>query len=103
MSDCEAKEILIGLMNYAAFRETPHSLWPTDMNRLFGEKHYPEDRPVYSRSVWEGDQFEQKMAELLQWGTHLEDEKRWKAAIRTLRAGDHYINRVIRVANLENV
>jgi hypothetical protein len=104
MTESEAKELLIGLMNYAAYRETPHSLWPTDMNRLFGERHYSEDRPLESPSVWEGEQFESKMAELLEWGTRLRSKKGdWRVAVRTLRKGDHYLNRIIKLAKLENV
>jgi len=104
MTDTEAKEMLIGLIDYAAYHETPHSLWPSDKNRLFGGAHYPEDRPVYSPTVWgEGDEFERKMAELLSWGTKLGSKGEWRAAVRTLASGEHYLNRIIERAGLANV
>jgi hypothetical protein len=104
MTEVEAKELLIDLINYAAYRETLHSLWPTDMNRLYGTKHYPEDRPDESPSVWEGEQFESKMAELLKWGVSLGSAKGdWRVAVRALRGGNHYLNRIIQRAGLADV
>ena len=52
MTITEAKELLIDGMNYAAYKETEHSLWLTDKDRLFGEPHYHDDRRVFSPSVW---------------------------------------------------
>ncbi len=104
MTDVEAKEVLISLIDYAAYHETPHSLWPSDKNRLFESDHYPEDRPVYSPSVWgEGDEFERQMAELLRWGTSLGSKADWLMAIRTLATGNHYLNRIVERAGLANV
>ena len=56
---------------YAAYKETEHSLWLTDKDRLFGEPHYHR-RPArfLSASVW-GDgrnAFEQKMAAIAEVG-----------------------------------
>ena len=48
----EAKELLIDRMNYMAYRETDHSLWDSDKNRLFGAEHYVSGRPVLQPSVW---------------------------------------------------
>ena len=103
MTDLEAKESLISLIDYAAYKETPHSLWPSDKNTLFGSAHYPEDRPVYSPSVWgKGDEFERRMAELLSLGTRLGSKGDWRVAIRTLASGEHYLNRIIERAGLTN-
>ncbi len=105
MTETEAKELLIDLINYAAYRETPHSLWPSDMNTLFGDKHYPDDRPLESKSVWgDGEEFESKMAELLGWGVRFGSAKGdWRIAVRTLRGGQHYLNRIIQRASLKDV
>ncbi len=40
----EAKELLISGMNYAAYKETGHSLYDADKNQLFGGERYGEDR-----------------------------------------------------------
>lgn len=103
MNDNEAKELLISGMDYAAVRETDHSLWDSDKNKLFGEEHYASGRPVFQESVWgEGEQFEEKMAELLRWAVHLGRSKKttYGEAIRVLLSGDHYINRIINRAGV---
>ena len=84
-------------MNYAAYRETDHSLWDSDKNKLFGSEHYVSDRPVFQASVWgEGENFEQKMAELLRWAIQLgRSDKRYSEAIEVLRSGEHYLNKII--------
>jgi len=46
MTENEAKELLIDGMNYAAYRETNHSLWDSDKNTLFGFEHYSSGRTV---------------------------------------------------------
>jgi len=98
----EAKELLIGGMNYAAYREEGYSLWPSDMNRLFGEQHYPEDCPNYSASVWgEGDEFEGKAAQLLKWAIRLGTSLgSYPDALALLRNDDGCLGRVIRKASL---
>lgn len=103
MTDTEAKELLISGMDYAAYRETAHSLWDSDKNRLFGDEHYVSGRPVFQSSVWsEGEEFEEKMAELLRWAIQLvrSNEASYNEAIRVLLSGDHYLNRIIRRAGL---
>jgi hypothetical protein len=105
MTVTEAKELLIDGMNYAAYKETDHSLWATDKDRLFGEPHYHEDSPAFSPSVWgDGEEFETKMAQLLKWALQLGSAKGdYREAIRTLRGGDHYLNRIVERAGLANV
>lgn len=102
MRDVEAKELLISGMDYAAYRETDHSLWDSDKNKLFGETHYASGRPAYPESVWgKGEQFEEKMAELLRWAVQLGARREpYDEAIRLLLSGDHYLNRIIRRAGL---
>ena len=104
MTDDEAKELLIDGMNYAAYRETNHSLWDSDKNKLFGSEHYASGRAVVQPSVWgEGEAFEEKMADLLKWALRLGSSKgSYHEAIRTLMADEHYLNRIIRRAGLEN-
>lgn len=93
----EAQELLISGMNYAAYRETGTSLYDEDKNRLFGNEHYRSGRPLYSPSPWgEGEEFETKMTELLRWATKLGTAHgSYDEAIRTLRMGDHYLNRIL--------
>jgi len=102
VTDIEAKELLIGGMEYAAYRETEHSLWGSDKNRLFGGQHYESGRLTVQPSVWgEGEQFEEKMAELLRWAVRLGSSKAsYEEAIRVLLSGDHQINSIIRRAGL---
>jgi hypothetical protein len=102
MTEVEAKELLIGGMDYAAYRETENSLWNSDKNTLFGGRHYESGRVTVQPSVWgEGEQFEEKMAELLRWAVRLGSSKgSYEEAIRLLLSGDHYINRIIRRAGL---
>src|SRR5262249_22917988 len=102
MTDTEAKELLISGMDYAAIRETDHSLWDSDKNKLFGEEHYVSGRPVFQSSVWgEGEQFEEKMAELLRWAVQLGTSKgSYDVAIRVLWSGNHYLNCIIKRARL---
>jgi hypothetical protein len=65
MTTDEAKEILIEAMNYMAYRETNHSLWDSDKNKLFGSDHYKSDRPVFETSAWgQGEEFEKNMTDL---------------------------------------
>lgn len=96
----EAKEFLIETMNYMAYRETNHSLWDSDKNKLFGSDHYKSDRPVFERSVWgEGEEFEKNMTDLFRWAFLLAPpSSRCEEAIRTLKPGEHYLNRIIRRA-----
>jgi hypothetical protein len=100
MTVTEAKELLISGMNYAAYREADSSLFVSDRNRLFGADHYklepntvPNDKP----SPWgEGELFETKMAQLLEWALKIGNEAdKYGQAIRLLSLGDHYLNRII--------
>ena len=102
MTDDEAKEALIEGMNYAAYRETDHSLWDSDKNKLFGSEHYISGRAVFQPSVWgEGEEFERKMAELLRWAIQLgRSDDKYANAIRTIRCCEHYLNRIIRRVGL---
>jgi hypothetical protein len=104
MTETQAKEILIDLINYMAYKETDRSLFTVDKNRLFGESHYCIDPAIASHapSPWgEGEVFEQKMAQLLQWGSRSGCNKAsLDEAIKTLQCGDHYLNRIIRKAGL---
>ena len=90
MTETEAKDLLISGMDYAAYRETNHSLWDSDKNKLFGGEHYLSGRPVLQASVWgEGKEFENKMAELLKWALHLGTSKgSYSEAIRILLKGE---------------
>ena len=102
----EAKELLIGGMNYAAYKETNYSLYASDKNKLFEAEHYSDgDRPIVAPSPWgEGEEFESKMAQLLSWAIQLGSTKGdYKEALRTLRNGKHFLNRIIERAGLENV
>ena len=104
MTETEAKELLIGGMNYAAYKETGHSLWDSDMNKLFGEEHYVSGRPVFQASVWgDGEEFEKKMATLLRWAVQLGSALgSYPEAIRVLSSGEHYLNHIIRRADLHS-
>ena len=106
MRDDEAKELLIDGMNYAAYRETDHSLYASDKNKLFGSEHYSDgDRPIVAPSPrGQGEVFEKKMEDLLRWALQLGTKKgNYREAIATLRKGDHYINGIIERAKLDNV
>jgi hypothetical protein len=104
VTDVEAKELLIGGMNYAAYHETDHSLWPADKNTLFGEPHY-EVGPRDGQSVWgTGEVFESKMADVLRWAIHLGTTSGdYSEAIHQLMSGEHYINRIIKRAGVSDV
>jgi hypothetical protein len=105
MTDTQAKELLISGIDFAAYRETNHSLWDSDKNRLFGAEHYVSGRPVLQPSVWgEGEEFEENMAKLLRWAVQLGSaEGSYTEAIRKLASGEHYLNRIVRRAGLEIV
>jgi hypothetical protein len=105
MTEDEAKELLIDGMNYAAYHETIHSLWDSDKNKLFGSEHYVSARPVFQPSVWgDGEDFEQKMADLLRWAIQLgRSDERYSEAIRTLLCHEHYLSRIIKRAGLEKI
>ena len=93
----EAKETLISLIDYVAYREIGTGLYDSDKNLLFGEKHYKSGRPVYSRSPWEGKRFEAKMAMLLKTAKCSKSTAgQYRDAIRHLRfSGGAGLNRVI--------
>jgi hypothetical protein len=98
----EAKELLIDGMNYAAYKETDHSLWDSDKNKLFGAEHYQSSRPAFAPSVWgDGEMFEKKMTDLLRLAVQFGSTNgSCQEAITLLLAGDHYLNRIIRRAGV---
>ena len=103
MSESEARQCLIDLMNYMAYRETEYSLLICDKNLLFGSEHYrlePGREPWVGPSPWgEGEIFESKMSELLQWGKSFSrSTQEFQAAIELLRGKDDILGLVIRRA-----
>ena|SRR5690348_18440570 len=104
MTETEAKELLIGGMNYAAYKETGHSLWDSDMNKLFGEEHLRIRQTCLSGERWgDGEEFEKKMATLLRWAVQLGSALgSYPEAIRVLSSGEHYLNHIIRRADLHS-
>ncbi len=102
MSEDEAKEIVIEAMNYAAYRETDHSLFDSDKNRLFGSEHYTSGRPIAYPSPWEGSEFERKMMDLLRRGSELDKRNaELKDALALLSAGDSYLGSLIRLSGVQ--
>jgi hypothetical protein len=99
MTTAEAKALIIDGINYMAYRETAHSLWPSAMNTWFGEDHYPP-RPVFSASVWgDGSEFEQRMADLLRCAVRAGTTKgNDQEALAILKDSDGSLGRVIRKA-----
>jgi hypothetical protein len=98
MTDDEARVIVIEGINYAAYRETAHSLWDSDKNRLFGAEHFNSARPVYEASSWAGEDFEEKMATLLVWANVLNRSvTAFGEAQQLLENEDSVIGRVIRL------
>jgi hypothetical protein len=100
MSDVRAKEIIISAMNRVAYTEFGTSLYTSDRNRLFGSEHFvpepytaPPDRP----SPWQGEGSEEKLAEVLALASCFKDQE-FDQAIKTLLAGDHDLNKLIRRA-----
>ncbi len=71
MTTDEARELIIDVINYAAYRETDSSLHDSDKNRLFGSEHYKSDRSIAQPSPWAEGDFEEKMAMLLRWANAL--------------------------------
>ena len=96
----EAKEIIIGAMNYAAYKETPHSLWTEDKNRLFGSTHFVSDRTALTSSVW-AENFEAKMVELLRWASRLQSkDPKFKEAVYVLRDGNALLSTLIQQSGI---
>jgi hypothetical protein len=99
MTDDEAHMMVIEGINYAAYRETGHSLLDSDKNRLFGAEHFKSARPVYEASAWAGEEFEEKMATLLVWANVLNRSvTAFGEAQQLLENEDSVIGRVIRLA-----
>lgn len=100
-----AKEILISLMDFAAYRESGISLLVSDKNRLFGSERYQMES---GRADWkgdnprgEGDAWLEKMAELLRWGIRLGSAKDDVGnAVASLREDSAVIGKVIRKAGI---
>ena len=99
MTTDEARQCVIDGMNYAAYRETDHSLCDSDKNRLFGSEHYNSGRPIYSASPWAEGDFESKMTKLLVWANILNNSvPEFAEAQRVLEGEDSILGRVIRRA-----
>lgn len=75
MTPDEARELIIEVMNYAAYRETDSSLYDSGKNRLFGSEHYSSGRIVTRPSPWAEGDFEEKMITLLRWANMLNESK----------------------------
>jgi hypothetical protein len=96
----KARELIISGMDYAAYKETDHSLHDTDKNRLFGSEHYNSGRPVYEPSLWAEGDFEAKMAELLAIAAKLNSSvPEFAEAQRLVEAEDSILGRIVRRAN----
>lgn len=99
MTTDEARELVIGGINYAAYRETDSSLHDSDKNRLFGLEHYKSDRSITQPSPWAEGDFEEKMAMLLRWANALNRSvPAFQDAQRLLEREDSVIGHVIRRA-----
>ena len=93
----EARHLIIEGINYAAYSETDSSLYDSDKNRLWGSEHYNSGRSVVKPSPWAGDDFEEKMATLLQWANALNRTvPAFRAAQKLLECEESVIGRVIR-------
>jgi hypothetical protein len=83
-------------MNYAAYKETDSSLFDSDKNRLYGSDHYNSGRLIVRPSPWTDD-FETKMAQLLQWAhTFSRSDARFKNSIRVLLTDSSPIGNLVR-------
>lgn len=92
----EAREIIIGGMNYAAYHETDFALFDSDKNRLFGSENYNSGRFVARPSPWP-ENFEEKMATLLVWANWLNrSESKFSDAQRLIENEDSVLGRIIR-------
>jgi hypothetical protein len=105
LTEIEAKELIINGMNYAAYREVGTSLFVEDKNRLFGAEHFTLEPHTYSEgkpSPWgTGQDFEEKMAELMRYAVRLGSSKgNYEDAIALLKSGNHYLNQIIQKAGL---
>ena len=95
----EARELVIDGINYAAYRETEHSLHDSDKNVLFGSNHYNSGRPVYEPSPWADGNVEEKMATLLVWVRRLNaSQPAFEEALSLLENEESLLARIIRNA-----
>jgi hypothetical protein len=100
MTDTRAKEIIISAMNYIAYAEFDTSLYTSDRNRLFGSDHFvdePFTAPPERPSPWAGSDSEEKLANVLALASTINNPD-FDAAIATLLNGDHYLTKIIRLA-----
>ncbi len=96
MTSEEARLMIIGGINYAAYKETDSSLHDSDKNRLFGSDRYTSRREVVKPSLWAEGDFEEKMAMLLRWANALNrSAPAFAQAQSLLEAEESRIGRVI--------
>ena len=94
-----ARELIISSIDYVAYKETDHSLYDSDKNRLFGSEHYNSGRPVHEPSPWAQDDFEGKMASLLAIAIVLNRSiPKFAEAARLIDSEDSILGRVVRGA-----
>jgi len=108
VTETEAKELIISQMNYIAYREFDHSLFPSDRDRLFGAEHYQLEPHTFlpdTPSLWApGQDLEAKMPELLTFAVISSEEgqkNRFRIALDLVRLEDGYLNQVIQSAERE--
>jgi hypothetical protein len=93
----EVRLLIIGGINYAAYKETDSSLHDSDKSRLFGAEYYKSGREVVRPSPWAEGDFEEKMAMLLRWANGLNRSDPSFAQAESLLEGEEsLIGRVIR-------
>ena len=96
----EAKKLVIDAMNYAAYKETQHSLYTSDKNRLFGADHYRSELLSFEPSPWEAD-FEREMCDLLRWAAMLQrSDASFAQAVRVLQHSSEYLGTLIRRSSI---
>jgi hypothetical protein len=97
MTSEEARLLIVGGINYAAYKETNSSLYDSDKNRLYGSEHYKSGRDIVKPSPWAEGDFEEKMAMLLRWANTLNrSDPAFAQALNLLEGEDSLIGRVIR-------
>jgi hypothetical protein len=95
----DAREMIIGGIDYVAYRESGFSLHDSDKNRIFGSEHYKSGRPVYDPSHWADGDFEARMAILLAWASVMNrSDPAFAEAQTLLKNEDSVIGRIIRKA-----
>ena|ERR1700692_4113583 len=99
MTPDETREMIIEVMNYAAYKETDSSLHDADKNRLFGSDHYRSGRMIVKPSSWAEGDFEEKMSTLLRRANILNSSvPAFKEAQTLLEVENSVLGKVIRRA-----